>query len=60
MKCETCGKGPMQGVTIHRTTPKGEDPHWRCESHMPQGATVAPEVAELVAIIEGSQKGTLQ
>lgn len=57
MECEICGKGPMEGVSIHRTGKKGpgQDPHWRCESDMPKAKVVDQEVAELVAIIENNE-----
>jgi len=56
MKCEVCGQGPAQGTSIHRTTPKGELPHWRCEFHLPAEHRPTGEVAELVAIIENDNR----
>lgn len=31
MKCEICGKGMREGVTLIRQNPKGEFGVWRCE-----------------------------
>lgn len=54
MKCEICGQGPMNGVTVYRTGEKGsgKDPHWRCQFHMTAEQRPDDEVASLVAIIE--------
>ena len=51
LKCEVCGQGPAQGVTLFRVGPKGQPTtHWRCE---PDLATAPdPELAQTVATIE--------
>jgi len=56
MKCEVCGMGPMQGVTIHRVGPKGAPTtQWRCDAHLGEN-TVDEGVAEVVAILESADE----
>ena len=33
MKCEICGRGPADGVTVYRANEKGVRGVWRCERH---------------------------
>jgi hypothetical protein len=49
MRCEICGRGPKDGVTLHRQNAKGVDGIWRCDDHntMP----VDPWVARLRTIL---------
>jgi hypothetical protein len=56
MKCEVCGCGPQQDVSIYRTGGKGPgiNPHWRCLQHKEQPM---PEVETLVAVIESHDRG---
>ena len=49
MKCEICGEGPSQGVTVYRQNPLGEVGRWRCEDH--NSADVDRGVQELVDTI---------
>jgi hypothetical protein len=36
--CEVCGADPRidANVMLVRTTPRGCEPHWRCEAHLPR------------------------
>ena len=44
MKCEICGIGSMQGVTLYRRNPKGETGIWRCaEHHTPETFVLAAD-----------------
>jgi hypothetical protein len=56
VRCETCGLGPINNMTVYRTTPKGELPHWRCKEHMPAPIN-DPELEEVVSSIEHASKG---
>lgn len=57
MSCEVCNQGPMQGVTIYRTTPKGQAPQWRCEIHRPDDKQRDDDfVREICAVIETNGK----
>lgn len=55
MKCEVCNQGPMHGVSVFRTNPKGEKGIWRCEPHLETKPD--PEVLEIVSIIEEASRG---
>jgi len=33
IRCEICGKGPMDGVTVYRANEKGVAGIWRCAKH---------------------------
>lgn len=35
MHCETCAKGPPDGVDLYRINAKGVPGRWRCVDHMP-------------------------
>ena len=50
MKCEICGKGVLDGVTLYRQNELGVKGIWRCTEHNQQ--PVDKEVQELVDIIE--------
>jgi hypothetical protein len=50
--CEVCGQGPAHGVTVYRTAPKGQAPHWRCQFHMADEQRPDKELASLIALIE--------
>ena len=50
MRCEVCGRGPMDGVTVYRVNPKGEAGVWACKDHRLLPAD--PEVQELVDVLE--------
>ena len=50
VKCEICGFGPADGVTVHRTNEYGVEGIWRCEQHL--DGPVDEDVAELVAVLE--------
>lgn len=43
MNCVKCGKGPADGVTIYRTTPKGQEPNWHCEKCLDPNKHPAPD-----------------
>ena len=49
MKCEVCGLGPEQGVTLYRQNPFGEVGRWRCWADTK--VTIEPEVKRLVDAI---------
>lgn len=50
MKCSVCGKGPMHGVAVYRTNPKGEIGIWACREHLLR--TADPVTQEIVNLIE--------
>ena len=54
MKCEICGQGPADGISVYRTGEKGEgvDPHWRCKPHLPPHNEVDEGVIELTEHLE--------
>ena len=58
MKCLFCGKGPAEGVTIYRINAKGQKGKWACEKHIGRtDATIAPEVRDVVRVLEGRAPG---
>ncbi len=57
MKCEVCGQGPANGVSLFRLNAKGEIGRWGCEFHLPPDTQPEDDVREIVAIIEHEQKG---
>lgn len=56
MKCEICGRGPAEGVSIFRQNAYGEPGIWRCKACNEQ--PIDPEVKEIVEIIEGADRET--
>lgn len=52
MKCEICGKGPQDGVTVFRQNPKGEKGIWHCAEH--NAAKVDSEVVAVVEVLESA------
>lgn len=50
MKCEICGKGMEQGVTLFRVNELGVTGVWRCREHMEKQPD--PIVEDIVNIIE--------
>ena len=54
MKCEVCGLGPVEGVTVYRQNVRGEVGRWRCREH--NDVAVEPEVERLVSVIEGTSE----
>jgi hypothetical protein len=60
MKCEVCGRGPADGTTIYRTTPKGQAPHWRCERHLDPSRHPAPDkgTMEIARMFENDSRHT--
>lgn len=50
MKCEICGKGPAEGVSVFRTNPKGVTGVWRCREHLE--TAIDPSVQQAVSVIE--------
>ena len=50
MKCEICGLGPRNNVSIYRQNPYGDKGIWRCLKH--NEASVDPDVEKLVNILE--------
>ncbi len=57
MKCENCGKGPAEGTTIFRTTPKGLPPKWRCEKCIDPNKHPAPDkgTMDIVRMFENNR-----
>lgn len=55
MKCEWCGKGPQDGVSLYRINEKGVPGIWRCEADLDRRPD--EDVAELVGIIEAANPG---
>lgn len=39
MKCEICGMGPIDGVTVYRQNAKGQPGVWRCADHRQAAVT---------------------
>lgn len=56
MKCETCGQGPANGVSLFRLNAKGQTGRWGCEFHLPPDKQPVDDLRELVAIIESAQR----
>ena len=54
MKCEICGQGLTNGVSLYRTVPKGQVGPWRCEVHLTTKNKPDAETVELVSIIESA------
>jgi uncharacterized protein YwgA len=54
MKCEKCGKGPADGVSVYRVNEKGVKGIWRCVNHLEPEKHPAPdtETVKLVNILE--------
>ena len=54
MKCSICGRGIISdGVSLFRNGPKGENPDWRCEKHLPsenRDDALTQTVAEIESI----------
>lgn len=50
MKCEICGLGPEEGVTVFRQNPLGEVGVWRCRED--NEVAVDPGVRDLVEVIK--------
>lgn len=55
MKCDKCGKGPQDGVSLYRVNEKGVPGKWRCEKHLDPSKHPAPdtETEKLVKTLEG-------
>lgn len=51
MKCEVCGKGMAEGVSLFRQNELGVTGIWRCREHNEKPPE--PEVDDIVRIIEG-------
>jgi len=56
MKCEWCGLGPQDGVTVFRINEKGVAGIWRCEKDLDRKPD--EDVAEIVAILESGNART--
>lgn len=54
MKCEICGQGPIDGVSLFRVNEKGVIGIWRCKTDLTheQEADLEMEVLSIVQIIE--------
>ena len=53
MKCEWCGLGPHDGITVFRVNEKGVPGIWRCEKDLDRKPP--DDVAEIVAILESDR-----
>ena len=53
MKCEVCGYGPEEGLSIFRVNPKGVTGIWRCREHLAPGHKIDAVVEDIVSTIEG-------
>lgn len=51
MRCEICGKGPEQGVTLIRQNEKGVKGVWRCREC--NFKPLDPDEERLLKILEG-------
>lgn len=60
MKCEICGKGPMdpEMVGLTRVNEKGVKGIWRCKAHLTfeQEAAIDPEIKEITDMIESENR----
>jgi len=50
MKCEICGRGPKDGISVYRQNATGERGRWRCQEH--NRVAIDPDVKRLVGILE--------
>lgn len=50
MRCQKCGKGPMDGVTIYRANEKVVPGIWRCEVHLDETAFKTASDPAIIAI----------
>ena len=59
MKCEKCGKGPQDGISLYRINEKGVPGKWCCEKHLDPNKHPAPdpETVRLVKILEAKDNG---
>jgi hypothetical protein len=55
IRCLFCGKGPHDGVSLHRVNAIGEIGVWACERHIKQtdAAPIDPFVKKLADVCEG-------
>lgn len=54
MKCEMCGRGIPEGVTLHRQNEKGVRGIWRCTDCNIK--PIPPEVKQIMDVLEISPK----
>ena len=55
--CAVCGKGPAEGVTVHRMSAKGRPGLWACNEHKDQfDGKVDEEILEITKILEGKRR----
>ena len=50
IRCEICGRGPAQGITVYRANAKGQKGIWRCEMHLNEAALEVAMDPAIVAI----------
>lgn len=58
MKCEICGKGPVEGVSVFRQNELGVVGIWRCtecRKTRVDNAPIDPEVQQITNIIGGGK-----
>jgi hypothetical protein len=57
MRCETCRRGPNDGVDLYRVNAKGQTGRWRCLVHMPTPPD--PELRQIVETLSNCQPDVL-
>jgi len=57
MRCEICGQGALQGVSVYAIDPPGVDGRrWRCVVHLPPKHEVDSDVRDIVELIENDEE----
>lgn len=57
MKCIHCGRGPSDGVDLHRQNPTGQTGVWACDKHNQK--PVDPLLKELTDIAHQAMRDTV-
>lgn len=56
IKCEICGKGPLDGVPVYRANEKGIKGVWRCKDH-PSAESFARQHDPAIMLVDKALSG---